>query len=76
MKSLPCPFCGAEPVVLPGNPNIEGDAWAAVQCQNAKCPTFDSYHGVTVLDGEQVADSRGSDGYKAVAIRRWNIRHT
>ena len=28
----------------------------------------------SVRDGEEVADQRGSDGYKDVAIRRWNTR--
>lgn len=73
MKKLPkmktCPFCGMMPSVHPCNPEEEGDAWGEVRCENEKCPSMPS-----VRDGCSVADDRGSDAYKAAAIRRWNKR--
>jgi len=76
IEPLPCPFCGEAPVVWPKHPEVEGDAWADVVCDNERCPTFrDGHgHGVQVGDGEDVSDERGSDAYKAVAIARWNTR--
>jgi hypothetical protein len=68
-EPLPCPFCGELPVVLPKNPE-EGNAWAMVACENPDCQAAD----VAVEDGEEVADDRGSDEYKKIAIRRWNTR--
>lgn len=69
-----CPFCGWLPVVLPLDPSTEGNAWGKVVCMNPGCPTFDAIRGqgVSVSDGEDCADERGSDVYKQVAIARWN----
>lgn len=64
-----CPFCGTLPTVFPKHPEVEGNAWAAVKCVNARCPAQP-----TVLDGAKFCDSRGSAAYKALAIRRWNRR--
>jgi hypothetical protein len=68
---LPCPFCGSSPEVFPDDPNKEGAAWARVACVNPACQSQPE-----VFDGEDVADSRGSDAYKALAITRWNARVT
>ena len=68
-KPLPCPFCGKMPFVGPENPQEEGNAWGVVCCKNEKCPAQPR-----VEDGEEIADMRGSDAYKAAAIKRWNQR--
>jgi len=66
---LSCPFCGRQPEVVPSNPDEDGDAWGMVLCSNGDCVAQPS-----VLDGEEISDSRGSDEYKNSAIRRWNAR--
>ncbi len=68
-KALPCPFCGKDPIVLPETPEEGGTAWAQVECVNPKCPSKPK-----VKDGEEIADDRGSDAYKRIAISRWNQR--
>jgi hypothetical protein len=70
IKPLPCPFCGKPPVVYPLNPEIEGDAFAYVICETKRCVA-----NPRVADGALSCDSRGSDKYKAAAIRRWNKRY-
>lgn len=70
----PCPFCGHKPYVGPRFPEKEGNAWGYVQCQNPECPTYDHGGGVTVRDGADVCDERGSKAYKQLAIARWNQR--
>ena len=69
IKPLPCPFCGGTAEVLPTDPEKTGDAWGLVSCQNPACPA----HPV-VDDGEDIADDRGSNEYKKLAILRWNKR--
>jgi hypothetical protein len=69
LTPFPCPFCGRLPSVLPTRPDVEGNAWGAVQCMNERCPAQP-----TVRDGAQVADSRGSGAYRDLAIKRWNRR--
>ena len=64
-----CPFCGHIPEVGPLNPELDGNAWGYVKCKNRKCPARPE-----VLDGESIADDRGSDEYKNAAINRWNTR--
>ena len=68
MVVYPCPFCNSIPEVNPENPEKEGTAWGEVRCVNIDCPTYP----FAVQDGESVADDRGSDAYKKIAIRRWN----
>lgn len=69
LKPLPCPFCGRKPKVLPTNPKIEGDAWAAVACFSTKC-----FACPVVGDGDNLAANYGSGFYKDLAISRWNKR--
>jgi hypothetical protein len=66
---LPCPFCGETPEVYPRRPEIEGDAFGQVRCENDDCQAKP-----VVNDGEDCADDRGSDLYKLAAIKRWNRR--
>jgi hypothetical protein len=68
LKPRLCPFCHTEPKVIPSNPEMDGNAWGAVQCVNQACPARPR-----VADGSTVADERGSDAYKALAIRRWGV---
>lgn len=68
-KPKPCPFCGAPPEIYPKRPGIEGNAFGQVHCENDACPAQPC-----VNDDEDVADDRGSDAYKAIAIERWNRR--
>lgn len=56
MRPRPCPFCGEAPLVQPGNPDRDGDAWGLVSCINRDCP----------------AQPRVLDGEIDTAIRRWN----
>lgn len=74
MTPVPCPFCRTIPQLVPEYPSIEGDAWGAVQCVNPDCPTYDPIReiGVSISDGEDIADSRGSQAYIEAAVRRWN----
>lgn len=69
VRPLPCPFCGATPVVYPKNPKREGDAFGQVRCENDNCAA-----NPCVNDREDICDSRGSDLYKAAAIQLWNTR--
>lgn len=71
LKPLPCPFCGQIPWVVPSQPEIEGNAWGAVDCQNPSCRV-----NPTCSDGAKRADDRGSEAYKQLAIRNWNRRHS
>lgn len=74
LQPLPCPFCGSLPTIVPADPAIEGDAWAAVQCVNRRCVTYGYDGGVVVRDGALMCDERGPAAYKRLAIRRWNRR--
>ena len=69
IKPLPCPFCGAEPDVLPEDPESEGDCWGEVVCSNDDC-----YVKARCGDGAFLAEDRGSEAYKQLAIARWNRR--
>lgn len=70
LKPLPCPFCGKPPKLIPSNPKLDGNAWAAVVCVNLRgCPA-----SPRVEDGADACDERGSGAYKDAAIRRWNRR--
>jgi hypothetical protein len=72
----PCPFCGSRPIFHPTHPEHEGNAWALVRCEDAECPTFIPHmgFGVSVSDGSDVADERGTTGYMRAAMDRWNSR--
>lgn len=69
IKPLPCPFCGHNPKIGPQEPSTQGNAWGFVECVNNDCPAKPY-----VEDGECASDDRGSDAYKVMAIKRWNIR--
>lgn len=69
MKPLPCPFCGKPPKVYPKDPSREGNAFGQVRCEYQRCAA-----NPVVQDGCMVADERGSEAYKQLAIRRWNRR--
>lgn len=64
-----CPFCGESPSIMPADPVRDGNAWASVECVSPECPV-----NPRCGDGESVADDRGSNSYKASAIRLWNVR--
>lgn len=63
-----CPFCGQSPMVLPVDPQNDGDAWGEVRCVTSGCPAKPS-----VRDGAGSSE-RGSGWYKLQAIKRWNQR--
>lgn len=69
MIPLPCPFCGKLPMVGPSNPELDGNAWAFVECVNERCAA-----NPHVEDGAKICDERGSAAYKRAAIKRWNRR--
>lgn len=52
-KTLPCPFCGTEPILRPANPGV-GDSRLAVVCMNDECVAQPS----TVYDSRRVAIGR------------------
>lgn len=58
------------PKLAPQNPDLEGDAWGEVYCDNDLCAAQPS-----VRDGEDVSDMRGPAAYIDCAIQRWNKRH-
>lgn len=58
----PCPFCGSEPLVLPVDPEREGDAWTTIRCNMALCPVTAE---VTV---------HKETGHREEAIAAWNRR--
>lgn len=62
-----CPFCGVTPEVHPFDPKTEGNAWGKVVCVNERCPAQPS-----VEDTALGNDERGSQRYKALAIKVWN----
>jgi hypothetical protein len=68
-KIISCPFCGELPTIDPIDWKAEGDAWAAVTCENDECPVKPSLHNWanTALSG-----AKGSLAQKRVAIRKWN----
>lgn len=68
-EPLNCPFCGKKPEVLPSRPDLDGNAWGAVACCNKRCAVQPF-----VEDGSRISDDRGSNAYKALAIKRWNRR--
>lgn len=68
-KPIGCPWCGKTPMVGPANPEKEGNAFGYVKCENFRCVAMPR-----VDDGAYQCDERGSDKYKAAAIRRWNRR--
>lgn len=69
LRPRPCPFCGSLPKVYPTRPEIEGNAFGQVRCENQRCAA-----NPVVNDGALIADERGPDKYKELAIRRWNRR--
>ncbi|MBI3229877.1 MAG: hypothetical protein HYZ45_06775 [Burkholderiales bacterium] len=75
LEPLSCPFCGEMPVILPTVEDVDagvcGAAYAEVRCINMRCPAQPSVH-----DGAEIADDRGSQAYKKLAIARWNQRST
>ena len=65
---LPCPFCGTHPSIGPKRPDLEGNAWAFVQCEDACCfaqPRVESHEE----SGEDCAALNRRD-----AIVKWNTR--
>lgn len=69
MKARVCPFCGKQPDVYPKRPEIEGNAFGQVRCENWRCPA-----NPVVNDGALSCDERGPEAYRQAAIRRWNRR--
>jgi hypothetical protein len=67
-QPVPCPGCQQPPQIRPEHPAVEGDAWALVACMNADCVLFP----LIVHDKVGVADDRGTDAYKAIAVANWN----
>ena len=65
----PCPFCGGTPRVGPAKPELEGDCFGYVRCENLHCPAQP-----VVKDGSLLSDMRGPGAYKDRAISRWNRR--
>ena len=63
--TLPCPFCGAMPILFPQRPDIEGNAWGAVTCMNETC---------RVRPSAQWFDDRGTHFCHRKAILDWNRR--
>ena len=65
-EPLECPFCGETPLLEPVG-STRGNAWGSVRCINEDCPAQPE-----VMDGETVADDRGTRAYQDAAIERWN----
>lgn len=76
-KAMPCPFCGEAPQVRPDDWRAEGDAWAAITCENDDCavqPELSNYANLAE-HGE-----KGSAKQKRFALSKWNrllrLHHT
>ena len=73
MNITACPFCGTKPQVLPINPDLEGAAFASVNCNKGDClvnPRMTIYE-----DHFWQSDGRwleSSDEIKQEAITLWN----
>jgi hypothetical protein len=68
-KITRCPFCGYIPRLDPVDWKTEGDAWAAVSCDNDDCPVKPSLRNWanTALSG-----LKSHDAQVKAAIRKWN----
>jgi len=72
---LPCPFCGVQPWVGPLHPEIEGNAWATVSCDNRQClvaPYFNFHGNDTEECPEGLSLVETSNWYKQQAVKLWN----
>ena len=69
---LPCPFCGADPIVEPSDAEIAegraGKGYGFVRCVNPRCPAQPR-----VTDGATTGDW-GSHAHRKAAVARWNTR--
>lgn len=63
----PCPFCGTVPSVYPKRPEIEGDGFGHVRCENDDCPAQPCVNAYT--SGPDTLEA-----HKAAAIALWNRR--
>jgi len=68
-EPLNCPFCGEEPVVEPIDWRAEGDAWAAVTCENDECPAKPSVKNWANISK---SGAKGHAEQKRIAVRKWN----
>ncbi len=65
-----CPFCGEEPVVEPIDWKAEGDAWAAVTCENDDCPVKPSLRN---FGNVASSGARAHAAQKRLAVGKWNM---
>ena len=68
-KPQVCPFCGEEPVVEPIDWKAEGDAWAAVTCENDDCPAKPSVKNWANIAAH---GAKGHTQQKRIAVLKWN----
>jgi hypothetical protein len=64
-----CPFCKNTPVVLPIDWKAEGDAWAAVSCENDHCevkPQLKNWADIVA------SGAKGHAEQKRIVIKKWN----
>lgn len=68
-KPLPCPWCKEVPTVEPIDWRAEGDAWAAVTCENDDCPVKPSLRNYANVAG---SGGKSSQRQKVAAVKKWN----
>ena len=80
IETLPCPFCGAQPVVFPEDWQEEGDGYGEVQCINPKCKIKPQAEDLLECASDGLPDEGPHSGItisincRNAAIRNWNVR--
>lgn len=64
-----CPFCGEAPTVEPIDWRAEGDAWAAVTCENDDCPVKPSLRN---YENVSTSGAKSHKEQKRAAVAMWN----
>lgn len=70
-QSLPCPFCGAYPEIIPLDADDPGIICGKIVCLNPQCPAQPE-----ICDDRRLSGIENSESFKSVLISLWNTRPT